>query len=116
MGSRKPRLVVIAHDVDPLELVLWLPTLCRKMNVPFCIVKGKARLGALCHQKTATAVALTAVDKQDERMLSQFCASVESMYEEPERAWGQPEYGIKARMKIRARERELEKEKAKRFG
>lgn len=35
----KAQLVVIAHDVDPLELVLWLPALCRKMGVPYCIVK-----------------------------------------------------------------------------
>merc|ERR1711924_504406 len=26
----KAQLVVIAHDVDPIELVLWLPTLCKK--------------------------------------------------------------------------------------
>ena len=37
--QKKARLVVIAHDVDPIELVLWLPALCRKMDVPFCIVK-----------------------------------------------------------------------------
>ena len=26
-----------------LQLVVWLPALCRKMGVPYCIVKGKAR-------------------------------------------------------------------------
>ena len=40
--------MVIAHDVDPIELVVWLPALCRKMEIPYCIVKGKARLGAVC--------------------------------------------------------------------
>lgn len=39
--------MVIAHDVDPIELVVWLPTLCRIMEVPYCIVKGKSRLGAV---------------------------------------------------------------------
>ena len=39
--------MVIAHDVDPIELVVWLPALCRKMEIPYCIVKGKARLGAV---------------------------------------------------------------------
>ena len=24
--------MLIAHDVDPIELVVWLPALCRKMN------------------------------------------------------------------------------------
>lgn len=43
----KAQLVVIAHDVDPIELVVWLPALCRKMEVPYCIVKGKARLGTV---------------------------------------------------------------------
>ena len=38
--QNKARLVVIAHDVDPIELVVWLPALCRKMEVPYCIVKG----------------------------------------------------------------------------
>ncbi|XP_048622781.1 60S ribosomal protein L7a-1-like [Brassica napus] len=35
------KVVVIAHDVDPIELVVWLPALCRKMEVPYCIIKGK---------------------------------------------------------------------------
>merc|ERR1711915_251060 len=57
--NKKAQLVVIAHDVDPIELVVWLPALCRKMNVPYCIVKGKARLGKVVHKKTATALCIT---------------------------------------------------------
>ena len=45
--QNKAQLVVIAHDVDPIELVVWLPALCRKMEIPYCIVKGKARLGSV---------------------------------------------------------------------
>eukprot|EP00695_Tsukubamonas_globosa_P000747 TRINITY_DN165_c0_g1_i3.p1 TRINITY_DN165_c0_g1~~TRINITY_DN165_c0_g1_i3.p1 ORF type:complete len:210 (+),score=133.55 TRINITY_DN165_c0_g1_i3:65-694(+) len=43
--SKKASLVVIAHDVDPIELVMWLPALCKQQDIPYCIVKGKARLG-----------------------------------------------------------------------
>ena len=43
------------------QLVLFLPALCRKMGVPYCIVKGKARLGALVRRKTCTCVAVTQV-------------------------------------------------------
>lgn len=45
--NKKAKMVVIAHDVDPIELVLWLPQLCRKQEVPFCFVKNKERLGKL---------------------------------------------------------------------
>ena len=37
----KAKLVVIAHDIDPIELVVWLPSLCRKINIPYAITKGK---------------------------------------------------------------------------
>ncbi len=45
----KAQLVVIAHDVDPIELVIWLPALCRKMGVPFVIVKVRTNY---CPQRT----------------------------------------------------------------
>ena len=61
----KAKLVVIAHDVEPIELMTFLPTLCRKKGIPFCFVKGKARLGKLVHLKTATCLALTEVKKED---------------------------------------------------
>jgi len=51
--AKKAQFVVIANDVDPIELVLWLPALCRKMDVPYCIVSGKARLGTVVHKKTS---------------------------------------------------------------
>jgi large subunit ribosomal protein L7Ae len=55
------KLVIIAHDVDPIELVLWLPTLCKNKGIPYVIVKDKARLGRVCRQSTASCVALTTV-------------------------------------------------------
>ena len=63
--EKKAQLVVIAHDVDPIELVIWLPAVCRKLDIPYCIVKSKSRLGALVHKKTATALALTSVRSED---------------------------------------------------
>merc|ERR1712071_130530 len=71
--AKQAKLVVIAHDVDPIETVIWLPALCRKMDVPYCIIKGKSRLGALVHQKTATCVAVTSVSKNDTAELEALC-------------------------------------------
>ena len=41
--NNKAELVAIAHNVEPIELVLHLPTLCRKKGIPFCFVKGIIR-------------------------------------------------------------------------
>lgn len=49
--NKKAALVLIPNDVDPIELVIFLPALCRKMGVPYAIVKGKARLGVVVHKK-----------------------------------------------------------------
>ncbi|KAF3904029.1 hypothetical protein AA313_de0207216 [Arthrobotrys entomopaga] len=51
--NKKASLVLIANDVDPIELVVFLPTLCRKMGVPYAIIKGKARLGTVVHKKVS---------------------------------------------------------------
>merc|ERR1712093_974721 len=68
--QKKATLVMIAHDVDPLEIVVWLPALCRKMGVPYCIVKGKARLGRVVNKKTATAVAIVDVQQKHQNALA----------------------------------------------
>ena len=63
-------MVVIAHDVDPIELVVYLPALCRKMGVPYVIIKGKARLGTVVHKKTAAVLTVQDVKSEDQRELS----------------------------------------------
>jgi large subunit ribosomal protein L7Ae len=78
--QKKAKLVVIAHDVDPVELVMWLPTLCRKKGVPWIIVKGKARLGKVVHQKTAAAVALVDVDAKDKKDLADLIQRAQDNY------------------------------------
>jgi len=89
--SKKAKLVVIAHDVDPIELVLWLPALCRKKQVPYVFVKSKSRLGAVVHKKTATALAFTEVSKDDASKLSDLATLATEQYNnnsELRRTWG----------------------------
>merc|ERR1711916_90223 len=78
--QKKAQLVIIAHDVDPIEMVVWLPALCRKMDVPYCIVKGKARLGQVVHQKTATCLALTSIRKEDQASFAKIVEAVRANY------------------------------------
>jgi large subunit ribosomal protein L7Ae len=45
------------------------------MDIPYCFVKGKARLGTLVHKKNAAVIALTDVRKEDEGALNNFAIS-----------------------------------------
>merc|ERR1711939_872549 len=112
----KARLVVMAHDVDPVELMAFLPALCRKKEVPFCFVKGKARLGKLCHTKTATCVALTGVIKEDLSDLASLQSNFRANYNENvslRRTWGGGVMGIKNQHMMAKREKLREIELAK---
>lgn len=112
--KKKAQLVVIAADCDPIEVVLHLPTLCRKMGVPYCIVKGgRPRLGHLVHRKTCSVVALTKVLPEDKPKLAKLLEVVKSSfndrYDEIRRQWGGGQLGPKSK----ARKARLDKAKAK---
>jgi large subunit ribosomal protein L7Ae len=112
--QKKAKLVLIAHDVDPIELVIWLPALCRKMDVPFAIVKGKSRLGTLTHKKTAAVVAFTSVNKEDEAKLKTLSESFKSQFNDVvERKWGGGIMGLKTQAKLEKRRQQIEVEEAK---
>ena len=42
-GSAK--LVVIAKDVQPIEIVMHLPLICKEKNIPYSFVQAKKELG-----------------------------------------------------------------------
>ena len=112
--QKKAKLVLIAHDVDPIELVVWLPALCRKMDVPFAIVKGKSRLGTLTHKKNCSVVAMTKVNKEDEAALKRLSENFKTQFNETvERKWGGGIMGLKTQAKLEKRRKVVEAEKAK---
>eukprot|EP01006_Ploeotia_vitrea_P019864 TRINITY_DN52111_c0_g1_i1.p1 TRINITY_DN52111_c0_g1~~TRINITY_DN52111_c0_g1_i1.p1 ORF type:complete len:261 (+),score=-4.08 TRINITY_DN52111_c0_g1_i1:69-851(+) len=112
--EKKAKLVVIAHDVNPIELVVWLPALCRKMDIPYCIVKGKSRLGTLTHQKNCAVVALTAVDKEDVNTLTTLENNFRTQFNETiVKRWGGGVMGLKTQAKLEKRRQALEIEEKK---
>lgn len=113
--EKKAKLVVIAHDVEPIELVVWLPALCRKMGVPYVIVKGKSRLGYLVYKKTATALAITETRKEDSAKLEQIIEKAKTQYLDnsaDRKKWGGGVMGIKAQHVSRARQLAIQRELA----
>jgi len=112
--QKKAKLVVIAHDVDPIELVIWLPALCRKMGVPFAIIKGKSRLGALTHKKNAAVVALTSVNKEDEGKLKTLQDNFTVQFNDNvEKKWGGGKMGLKTTAMLEKRAKQVALEEAK---
>ncbi len=112
--QKKAKLVVIAHDVDPIELVVWLPALCRKMDVPFAIIKSKSRLGTLTHKKTTSVVAVTSVNKEDEGKLKTLAENFKAQFNDTvERKWGGGIMGLKTQAKLEKRRVQLELEEDK---
>jgi len=118
--QKKAQLVVIAHDVDPIEVVLFLPALCRKMGVPYCIVKGKARLGRLVRRKTCTTVALTQVDSGDRANFAKVVEAIKTNFndrhDELRRHWGGGLLGSKSAARIAKLEKAKAKELAQKQG
>merc|ERR1712141_935243 len=102
--KKKAQLVVIANDVDPIELVLFLPALCRKMGVPYCIVKDKARIGRVVRRKTTSCLAITNVESSDRTALNKLVETVKTNYneraEEIKKHWGGSSLGNKSSARI----------------
>lgn len=112
ISKNKAQLVVIAHDVDPIELVVWLPALCRKKKIPFCVVKGKARLGSLVHKKTASVLAVTNVKAELKDEFAKLVEAIKPQFLDNAsllRQWGEPHLGIKRRQADELRRRKLAK-------
>jgi len=117
--EKRARLVVIAHDVDPIETVLWLPQLCRKQDIPFCFIKGKSRLGKLVNKKTATAVAITEVRKEHQAELDGLLKNFVSNFNnnvDLRKTWGGGLLGLKAQHQKEAKEKAIENEQIKKSG
>jgi len=113
------KLVVIAHDVDPVEMVCWLPALCRKKDVPYCIIKGKGRLGQLVHKKAASCVAFTAVNAEDKKELDTLMTNFKAQFNDNadvRRKWGGGIMGIKSQHVMQRRERAFQADQAKKLG
>merc|ERR1711990_326944 len=110
------KLVVIANDVDPVELVMWLPQLCRRKNVPYMIVKNKARLGRMFNQKTATCVALVDVRDSDQATFNKTTQRALENFNNSAVKDSDPVLGYKARQREAKQQRARDAETVNRLG
>jgi len=118
--QKKAQLVIIAHDVDPIEVVLFLPALCKKMGVPYCIIKGKARLGQVVRRKTCTALAFANVNSEDKTALSKLIevckTNFNERYDELKKHHGGGILGVKSMARINKLEKLKAREQQQKLG
>ena len=93
--QKRAKLVLIAADVDPIETVVFLPSLCKSMEIPYAIVSSKERLGYLVGKKTSTCVALTDF-KDNAAELENMCKIFRERFQGPPLHSRKPEKGSKA--------------------
>ncbi|XP_078406369.1 large ribosomal subunit protein eL8-like [Cetorhinus maximus] len=90
------------------------------MGVPYCIVKGKARLGRLVHRKTATCLALAQINPEDKGAMAKLIEAVRTNYnerfDEIRRHWGGGILGPKSVARIAKLEKAKAKELATKLG
>jgi len=66
------KLVVIAADVNPPEIVMHLPILCGEKNIPHIFVESKAELGAAAGLPVGTSAVAVANAGDAARKLNEF--------------------------------------------
>ena len=104
--QKRAKLVLIAADVDPIETVVFLPSLCKSMEIPYAIVPSKERLGHLANKKTCTCLALTDF-KENAAELENLCKIFAERFHGPPLHSRKPEKGIKAIQKEKKAEKEM---------
>mmetsp|Transcript_19348 Transcript_19348/g.28611 ORF Transcript_19348/g.28611 Transcript_19348/m.28611 type:complete len:265 (-) Transcript_19348:120-914(-) len=113
--TKEATLVCIANDVDPIELVVWMPALCRKMGVPYCIVKNKGRLGVITSKKNAACVAFTKVKRADQANLEKLAGTFKARFNDVvTKKWGGGILSQKSQSKLDRKQRAIDEEAAKR--
>ncbi|KAF9188026.1 60S ribosomal protein L7A [Haplosporangium sp. Z 767] len=76
------KLCIIAGDVDPVDLVAWLPALCRKKKVPYGIVDRKVRLGTLVNKKSVPCVVFTEIRDEEKSEFKSLVEAIKANYTE----------------------------------
>ncbi len=87
--------------------------------MPYCFIKGKARLGQVVHQKTASCVALCSVNKEDNQDLENIVKSCRNEFNNNpklRKTMGGGIMGIKAQHKVEKLQKAIDAELAQKAG
>lgn len=90
------------------------------MDIPYCVVKGKARLGQVVHKKTATVLAFQDLKKEDLPAFNKLTESIKTNFNDRadtfRKTWGGGIMGAKTIHKVAIYEKNRMAELAAREG
>jgi len=75
---KQPKLVIIAEDVDPPEIVAHLPPLCEEKNIPYTYVPNKKDLGTAAGLQVAAA-SVAVLEPGDESLLREILEKIKEI-------------------------------------
>jgi large subunit ribosomal protein L7Ae len=75
------KLVVIATDVDPPEIVAPLPYICDEKKIPFIFVPSKEKLGNACGIDVAAGAVAIAEPGEAEKLVKEIIEKLKEMRE-----------------------------------
>ena len=73
------KLVIIAEDVDPEEIVMHLPPLCEERKIPYVYVPSKAELGRAAGIDVAAASVAVIEEGEAKSMIEEIIEEVERL-------------------------------------
>lgn len=105
------KLVVIAEDVDPEEIVMHLPPLCEEKHIPFAYVASKADLGKAAGLTVPTAAVAISKPGSGEDALKQILIKIGAAAPAPEKREAKKEEKKEAKPKAAKKPAKEKKEK-----
>ncbi len=73
------KLVYIATDVDPPEIVAHLPLLCEEKNIPYVYINGKSEIGRAVGIEVDCSSAAIVNEGEAKKELSQLVSKIEGL-------------------------------------
>jgi large subunit ribosomal protein L7Ae len=73
------KLVIIAEDVEPEEIVMHLPVLCEEKKIPYCYVSSKQELGRAAGIDVACAAACIIEPGEAKESLKEIIEKIEAL-------------------------------------
>jgi large subunit ribosomal protein L7Ae len=76
---KKAKLLLIASNINPPEILFYLPPLCDEKGIPYLFIDGKKELGEACELKIGLAAVAFVENRKSKDFLTGFIERVKKL-------------------------------------